>query len=165
MSKTKEAIARARRTATEAKEDAAEMMAGATTSYLIGSMEASGAMAQIPTFLGLPRTVTLAIAGKLLAYNSTGRTRQIANGAANAASHVAIYQFSRGQTVSGLGDDVGAHGSQRDRGLRIREAARAIAAEAQRAKGGGEGATVDDELDELEGVRPGAKHAARSHAS
>lgn len=151
MSKAKEAIARARRTATEAKADMTELGAGAVTSYLIGSMEASGAMAQVPQVLGLPRTLTLAVAAKLLAYNTSGTTHQAANGAGNSALNVAIYQFAKGgaAAVSGVGE-VGAGSAIHDRGRRLEAEARRIAAMTQ-----GSG---DPELDELEREPVAGRH-------
>lgn len=104
MSKTQEAIARARRSASEAKNDAVEMVSEVTTSYLLGSLEASGRIRDVPQIMGLPRTVTLALVGKLVAYNTSGRVKQMANGAANSAVAIAVYQFAKGQTVSGVGD-------------------------------------------------------------
>jgi hypothetical protein len=121
MSKAQEAIARARRTATEARADATEMASGVVTSYVIGSMEAAGTMAQVPQLMGLPRVVTLAAAAKLVAYNASGNVRQVANGVGNACTHIAVYQFSKGQTVSGL---VGAGDAIHDRGRRLEAAGR-----------------------------------------
>lgn len=98
---TKAALERARRTAGAAKADANEMLAMAGTSYMIGSMVKSGNIEKIPEIFGMPRTVTLAIAAKLLAYNAGGAMKQAANGAANAAATVAIFQFAQGLEVAG----------------------------------------------------------------
>ena len=144
MSKAKEAIQRARRTAGEAKADMAELGAGTVTAYLIGSMETSGAMAQIPQVLGLPRTLTLAVAAKLLAYNASGTIKQVANGAGNAALNVAIYQFAKGGAAAVTGI-VGAGNAIHDRGRRLEAEARRLAAS------GGE-LSADEELDALEGI-------------
>lgn len=128
MSKAQEAIARARRTANEAKADATEMISGVVTSYMIGSLEKSGNMNSIPKIFGLPRTVTLAAAAKLLAYNSSGNTRQIANGVGSAATHVAVYQFSKGADVSGDERDLETSGRAiHDRGRRLEAIGRASA--------------------------------------
>lgn len=109
MSKTTEAIARARKMATEAKADSVVMVSEVGTSYLIGSLEKSGRMRDIPQVLGLPRTVTLALVAKLVEYNATGKVKQIASGVGSAATVIATYQFSKGQEVSGLvGGDMGA---------------------------------------------------------
>jgi hypothetical protein len=139
MSKTSEAIARARRTASEAKENAVEMAAEVGTSYLLGSMEASGQIRNIPQVFGMPRTVTLALAAKLVAYNTSGRVSQVARGVASSATAVAVYQFARGQTVSGVGDDVG----------RMSARGRILENASARAIGHGR-ASADPELAELE---------------
>jgi hypothetical protein len=148
MSKAQEAIARARRTATQARADATKMAAGAVTSYLIGSMETAGTMAQIPTLFGLPRTVTLAAVGKLVAYNMSGTVSEAADGAATAAANIAIYQFSKGQTVSGV------DGAIHDRGRQLQAAA-------ARALRGDPAPSADDELAGLERAS-GARHHTHS---
>jgi hypothetical protein len=150
MSKAQEAIQRARRTATAAKADATRMAAGAVTSYLVGSMEAAGTMAQVPQLMGLPRTVTLAILGKLVAYNTGGTISEGADGAATAAANIAIYQFSRGQTVSGV------EGAIHDRGRRLQSAAqRALAQDTE--------PSAEQEIAALEGAAPrGRTRAAHS---
>ncbi len=153
MSKAKEAIARARRTASEARADAARMAAGGVTSYLIGSMEAAGTMSQVPQVFGLPRTVTLAVVGKLIEYNMGGTVAEVAGGAATAAANIAIYQFSRGQTVSG---DVGAGNAIRDRGRRLESAA-------ARALQPGAGLGAEEEIAALEGAAP-PRNRERAHA-
>lgn len=146
MSKAQEAIARARRTASAAKADATRMSAGAVTSYLIGSMETAGTMAQIPTIFGLPRTVTLAAVGKLIEYNMSGTVSEIAGGSATAAANIAIYQFSKGQSVSGV---AGVDGAIHDRGRQLQAAA-------ARALRGDPAPSAEDELAGLE--RAPARH-------
>lgn len=136
MSKAQDAIARARKTATEAKADAAETVSGMATSYLIGSMKATGTLAQIPSVMGLPKTVVLAAVAKAIAYNSTGKMKQIANGAGNAAAHIAVFEFSSGQSVSGV------DGAIHDRGARLNAAASRL---------GSGGASAEAELASLEG--------------
>lgn len=145
MSKTQEAIARARRTASEAKNDAVEMVSEVTTSYLLGSLETSGRIRDIPQIMGLPRTVTLALVGKLVAYNTSGKVRQIAAGAANAATAIAVYQFARGQTVSGVAGEVG----------RMSARGRVLEQASDRALGRGR-ASADRELDQLDPERASA---------
>ena len=120
MSKAQEAVARARRTAQEARANAVEMVAEVGTSYLIGSLEASGRMRDIPQFLGLPRTVTLAVVAKLIEYNSSGRVSQAAAGVGASATAIAVYQFAKGGTVSGVAG-VGALGR---RGAELESASR-----------------------------------------
>ncbi len=122
---TKAALERARRTASAAKSDANEMLAMAGTSYMIGSMVKSGNIEKIPEIFGMPRTVTLAIAAKVLAYNAGGTLKQAANGAANAAAAVAIFQFAQGLEVAGASpSSSGVRSLQSERSIAKRLAAK-----------------------------------------
>lgn len=148
MSKTQEAIARARRTATEAKADTVVVAAELGTAYLLGSLEASGRIRDIPQVMGLPRTVTIAAAAKLLQYNSSGRMKQIAEGIGNSAASIAVFQFARGATVSGVGDEAG----------RMTARGRVLENASERAIGRGRAAMPDEEeLSGLEGKIPAVR--------
>jgi len=100
------------------------MLAMAGTSYMIGSMVKSGNIEKIPEIFGMPRTVTLAIAGKLLAYNASGALKQAANGAASAAAAVAIFQFAQGLEVAGASSSSSRRSLQGERGIAKRLAAK-----------------------------------------
>ena len=149
MSKTQEAIARARRTATEAKADTVVVAAELGTAYLLGSLEASGRIRDVPQVMGLPRTVTIAAAAKLLQYNSSGRMKQIAEGVGNSAASIAVFQFARGATVSGsgVGDEAG----------RMTARGRVLENASERAIGRGRAVSEDEELAGLEGKIPAVR--------
>ena len=120
MSKTSEAIARARNAARNAKTDATETVAGAATSYFLGSLESSGAINSIPQVMGMPRTLTLALLGKGVAYftGSGGTMHAVANGIGNAATHVGLYQLASRGSVSGGDVLAGRRDGEVDRALR-----------------------------------------------
>lgn len=121
---TKSALERARRTAANAKADSTEMLSVGGTSYMIGSLVKSGNIEKIPELFGMPRTVTLAIAAKLLAYNASGQVKQVANGAATAAASIAIFQFSQGLDVAGASGGRGTRSLQGERTIARRLAAK-----------------------------------------
>lgn len=75
--------------------------AGVAASFIIGALEKSGRMNDIPTLAGLPRTVTLAFAAKLGASYASGSAADYLDGVGDAAANVAVYQFAKGPDVSG----------------------------------------------------------------
>ena len=77
------------------------MVAVGVTAYGIGSMRKNGQLARVPQLFGMPHTVTLAVAAKLISLNTGGKMKQAANGAAMAAASIALYQFGNGESVSG----------------------------------------------------------------
>lgn len=101
MSKAKELAARARARLRDEEGEVRRMGASLATSYVIGSMENSGAMASVPQLLGLPRTVTLAVAAKVAGTFMSGKLRDYAQGVGDAASNIATYNFAKGATISG----------------------------------------------------------------
>jgi hypothetical protein len=105
-------------------------------------------MTSIPQFMGLPRTLTLALAAKLVEYNASGIAKQVAAGVGNASAHIAIHEFARGQTVSGASGMPGI--ATHDRGRRLQAAAERQLTD------------TDRELDEIEGVRP---RRTKTHAA
>jgi hypothetical protein len=90
-----------RATRAAAKADMLEIGAAIGTAYVVGKLAQSGGLDRVPDVLGMPKTVTVAAVGKLIAYNVSGKAKQITNGLATGAACVAAYQFGNGQTVSG----------------------------------------------------------------
>ncbi len=58
-------------------------------------------------FLGVPSKVWIALGGYLLAYNSTGTTRRLANAGSDAASATYAYNAARTSSFIAGDDDVG----------------------------------------------------------
>ena len=95
------------------------MVALGVTAYGVGSMLKNGQLEKVPQIFGMPRTVTLAVAAKLLAYNSGGRVKQAANGASAAAAAIALFQFGHGDSVAGY---VSGNERGQDRALKSEQA-------------------------------------------
>lgn len=81
---------------------------------VIGLMEAGGQMDRLPDAFGLPKTVTLAILGKVGGSYASGDIAAGLNGLGDAAAIIAIRDFARGMTVSGA-NDYGREGARRRR--------------------------------------------------
>lgn len=153
MSKRKMAMARVRNAGREAAADKNAMIALALTAAGIGWLKKSGRMASIPTFGNVPRTLILAGVGKAVEYGTSGKSKQFARGAANAALAVAISEFASGQAVSGhvaggLVAGTRTSGLERERRLAQRLAGRAHAALSADGQ-------LEDELSQLEGEMAG----------
>lgn len=145
MAKAKEIMSRVRARLRDEEAEARRGGAALATSYVIGSMETSGAMASVPQLFGLPRTVTLAVLAKAGGTFARGPVRDYLQGVGDSAAIIATYNFSKGGTVSGI-DEVS--GRRRNRRHRMAEAAnveRQLRAQLQ-----AERAHSLDELDELE---------------
>lgn len=90
-----------KRIATE-KDEGIRTAAIGGTGLLIGNLEASGRMRDVPQIGPLPRTVTLALLAKAGAmFIGPGKAKAIVNGIGDGAVAVAAYNFSRGAQISG----------------------------------------------------------------
>jgi hypothetical protein len=114
MTKKEKALAGLRSAANRARENARENRADLTrkgasalSAYALGSAHLPGAngrprIESIPTFWGLPRTATIALATQGISMvMPRGTMREVVAGVADSSTAIALFQWGRGQTVSG----------------------------------------------------------------
>lgn len=124
------ALSRARSIAREHKDEAEIEMGNLGAAAVIGMMERAGTMAAVPTFFGLPRTVTLAIVARIASKNTSGSASNTLRGISSGAASIAVYQYAKGVTVSGAdGGDVSGAPTPED----VRSAARQLERALERA--------------------------------
>lgn len=145
MAKAKEIAGRIRARLREEEGEARRGGAALATSYVIGSMETSGAINTVPPLFGLPRTVTLAILAKAAGTFARGSMRDYLQGVGDGAAIIATYNFSKGATVSGVDDEMSGRRSRRRRMAEAANVERQLRAQLQAERAHGV-----DELDELE---------------
>jgi hypothetical protein len=98
---------RARENARENKKDLARKGTAALTAYAIGSAHLPGSdgrprIEAIPTVWGLPRTATIALVSQGVSMvMPSGTAREVVAGVADASTAIALFQWGRGQPVSG----------------------------------------------------------------
>lgn len=114
MTKKERAIAglrsaanRARENARENKADLTRKGAAALSAYALGTAHLPGAngrprIESIPTVFGLPRTATIALVTQGVSMvMPKGTIREVVAGVADSSTAVALFQWGRGQSVSG----------------------------------------------------------------
>lgn len=124
------ALSRARAIAREHKDEAEIEMGNLGAAGMIGLLERTGAMNNIPQLFGLPRTVIVAVLMRVASKKMGGSGANMLRGMSSGAAAVAIYQFAKGVQVSGLVGDSDVAGLI---GAPSSESVRAAAGELERA--------------------------------
>ena len=149
MSKLRRAQAAAKRLRDKTKAargDAIKKVTGAGTAYLLGRAQQSGAIENIPSIMGAPKTLTVMVGAGALAWFTSGTLSDAAEGAFDATLYATAWQYGMGQGVQGVSAYQGLHPvagfdveDERDVDL--------LLAEAVSGEGDGYVGEYDDELD------------------